>query len=195
MLVKIIFILASFIIGSIPFGFIISKRKGVKLQEIGSGNIGATNVYRALGFRYAFLVFLLDTVKGAVPLVCGKALGLPLIWLLVFAISTVLGHIFTPFLKFRGGKGVAVSFGVILVLSPLAGILDFLLWLILVFSLKIVSIASIACAFLLPFLVFIFSDDKELIILSIILSLIIIISHQANIRRLIKGKEARISKI
>ncbi len=111
-------ILISFIAGAIPFGPIIARLKHIDLKQIGSGNIGATNVYRALGLWWAVLVFLLDALKGSLASLMGLELLEPGMLAGLCGIASVLGHAFSPFLKFQGGKGVATGFGAMVVIAP-----------------------------------------------------------------------------
>jgi len=185
----------SFLIGAIPFGEIIARLKKINLREVGSGNIGATNVYRALGLRWAFLVFLLDALKGAGSVLLSyKFLGKDYL-IGLSGILAVLGHIFSPYLRFKGGKGVACGFGVMIVLAPVASLLVFLLWVVMVLLSRIVSLSSLISAILLPFIVWALGGKKEYILAGAIIGFLVLISHRANISRLIKRKEPRIKSI
>lgn len=189
------FFLLCFLIGGIPSGLIIARLKKIDLRTIGSGNIGATNVYRALGLRYAFLVFLLDGIKGAVSVfICEWFYGRGVLMGIAGLIS-VLGHIFSPYLKLRGGKGVATGFGAMLIISPLASLISFIVWVIIVSLSKIAGLASIISAILLPGLILLFREDKWIFYSCIGIVLAVIFSHHQNIRRLLKGEEKRIERL
>ena len=189
------FFLLFFLIGGVPFGLLIARLKKVELRKIGSGNIGATNVYRALGLRYAILVFVLDGMKGALPvLICEWYYGRGFLAGLAGLIS-VLGHIFSPYLKFRGGKGVATGFGALLVISPLASLISFAVWLFIVALTKIVGLGSIISAVLVPVWILFFKEDDWILYSAIGIVAVAIFSHHQNIRRLLKGEEKKIGKI
>ncbi|MFN3995138.1 MAG: glycerol-3-phosphate acyltransferase [bacterium] len=115
---EILLIILAYLIGSIPTGYIIGKLKRVDITKTGSGNIGMANVFRTLGFKYAIIVLIIDTIKGFIPTFLAIKLNLNVLAVLVTGLSAILGHIFTIFLKFKGGKGVATSLGVILAISP-----------------------------------------------------------------------------
>lgn len=115
----ILILLGGYLFGSIPFAVIVSKIKGVNIYEVGTGNPGAANVYREVGKKYGILVWILDTVKGIIPMIIGDSLGKPLILIAGIGAAAIVGHCFSLFLKFKGGKGVATMGGVIIYLFPL----------------------------------------------------------------------------
>ncbi|HIE06275.1 MAG TPA: glycerol-3-phosphate 1-O-acyltransferase PlsY [bacterium (Candidatus Stahlbacteria)] len=173
--------LIAFLLGSIPSGPIIARLKGVDLKSVGSGNIGATNVYRALGRSYGLLVFILDLLKGLTPM----AIFLDP-WIVP---ACVLGHCFSPWLIFRGGKGVSTFIGSMMPLFPLSLLFALVIWFIVHLTTRIVSLASIFLAILLPVLVYLlYSIDVLPIVLT---ALIVVIRHIDNINRLISGKESK----
>jgi len=183
------FYLLFFLIGGIPFGQIIAKFKKIDLRQIGSGNIGTINVYRALGLKYAVLVFALDAIKGAVPVLLaqwfygrGHLEGLA-------GLVAVFGHIFSPYLKFKGGKGVATGFGAMLVISPIPALASLAIWAILIALFKIASLASIVSAISLPALILIFKQDKWILLTALAIVLAVIVSHYENLFRILQGKE------
>jgi glycerol-3-phosphate acyltransferase PlsY len=181
--------LFGFIFGAIPFGFIISRIKGIDIRKHGSGNIGFTNVNRTLGFWYALPVFILDFAKGFLPTIFAQPIGL--ISVMVGA-GALLGHIFTPFLKFRGGKGVATTFGVVLALTPVSFAVGIALFAVILLAFSYVSLASISFAIALPILTIIFTRNNLAIFLFALLSgILIILSHRTNIRRLLKKEESK----
>ena len=205
----IILIVATYLLGSIPFGIIIASLHGKDLRKIGSGNIGATNVARAMGKRWAYICFLLDVCKGLVPMLIAKSLienititSLSL-WLAV-GCAAVLGHIFPVYLKFKGGKGVATSLGIVLGLYPyftVAGVVAFLVWGICVLTWKYVSLASIAAAAVFPIalLIAILINDNwhlkilwPLVLVSFLMTILVTVRHAENIKRLLEGTESKI---
>lgn len=193
--------LFAFLIGSIPFGVIVARRQGVDLQAVGSGNIGATNAMRVLGTKWGLAVFALDVVKGAVPAVLSRFLlpeglgGLdaqPTAMLLgAFAI---LGHSFSPWIKFKGGKGVSTILGVGLGAIPVCAILSFAVMLILLAITRYVSLASLVgiCSSLLWNRIL--GDSTQMLPILVLLAGFIIYRHRGNIRRLLDGTESKLGK-
>ncbi len=190
-------IVISYLIGSIPFGFLLTKLMGAgDIRSAGSGNIGATNVMRVLGKKAGYVTFLLDSAKGviAVALFAGDSFA----DCYIIGIAAITGHCFPVWLKFKGGKGVSTALGVVayvhLLLAPqlwwvlllMAG-----LWIATFKATRTVSIASIATFIVIPIINYIIFDE---ILFSCTLSAIIIIRHKANIIRLVNGTENRFSK-
>ena len=187
-------LLAAYLLGSIPNGLLIARLKGVDIRKVGSGNIGATNVFRSVGKSWGILTFVCDALKGFLPawlfpqLVdeTHAALGI------FCGALAIAGHNWPVFLKFKGGKGVATSAGVLLGIAPAAVGLGLLSWLILFLSTRYVSVASIGAAIVVPLAGwFLYRDGRLLPITLAILGLVTVIRHQANIRRLIAGTEHR----
>lgn len=179
--------------GSIPFGYLICKLfKKIDIRKFGSGNIGATNVYRVCGWKFGIPFLILDILKGFVPVYIGKKLGFSNIIVLSGGIFSIIGHNFSIFLKGKGGKGVSTSFGVIIGLLPLPAFFSFIIWLIVVLITKYVSIGSITGAFFLPFFVFFYVKDKLLFFVSIFIFLLILYTHRENIKRILNKKENKI---
>lgn len=206
---------AGFLIGSIPFAYIIVKRiKGIDVRSQGSRNAGATNAARVLGWRWGIAILALDAAKGALA-AWMLPLAMGLIWndtatslagfltepglQLLMGIAAFLGHCFSPFLAFRGGKGVATGLGVYLVVAWQAALLALAICVPIILLTRIVSVASITGAVLLPAGILIFHDwgDPEadspwvVFAITLLIGLLIIFRHRANIRRLIEGKENR----
>ncbi|GBF38065.1 glycerol-3-phosphate 1-O-acyltransferase PlsY [Leptospira johnsonii] len=193
----IVFPPASFLLGSVPFGFLAAKYKGIDIRQKGSGNIGATNVTRLLGWKIGLPVLLLDIFKGAIfPLLIRILFGESNELLaLICGVAAVLGHMFSPFLKFKGGKGVATSFGVFAVLAPGPILVTLMVFLSLKKIFGFVSIGSIGGAITLPISYYILSliDGKSFntpIFWAIVcISFTILVLHRTNLIRLIKGQE------
>jgi glycerol-3-phosphate acyltransferase PlsY len=207
MVLFILALVASYLLGSIPFGYLAGRLTGIDVRKVGSGNIGATNVVRVLGKRYGYPVFVLDFIKGlaAVTLSSTAARIAQAPWpspetLGVFAaISAVVGHSFPVWLRFRGGKGVAVSAGALFGLMPVATLVGVAIWILVFFTTRYVSAASIAAAMVLPFVIWITTRADEnrgqaLFYASLCLAAFVIWRHRSNLSRLIHGSEARFTR-
>lgn len=194
--------LISYLIGSIPTSYIIAKLlRGIDIREHGSGNIGATNLIRVVGRIPGVIALLLDAAKGALPVVLlasiyysPQALISEPLFKVVLGLCAVSGHIWTIFLKFKGGKGVATTIGVFIGLTPLVTTLGLLLWLVTVLLFKFVSLGSLAMAISLPLLMIIFARPIEFTALSITLCIFICYKHRSNIKKLIDGTEYKIGQ-
>ena len=224
--------LVAFLLGSIPFGLIIARAKGIDLREHGSGNIGATNVLRVVGKKHGIACLLLDALKGFIPVVIainliqieGKRTGFFHIggldhWALVLpaarqfdgqlvhvltALAAVLGHNYSPWVGFKGGKGIATSAGVYLALMPVGLLLLVVVWLLAFFTTRYVSVASIVAAAALP-LITIYGSwhhgliangtwNKPLFVFSVVIGVLAIWKHRSNIQRLRDGTEHRFTR-
>jgi glycerol-3-phosphate acyltransferase PlsY len=183
-------ILVSYILGSIPFGYIIAKIKGVDITKLGSGNIGATNVGRYLGKPYFFIVLFLDAIKGFIPTILFKLLfGLE--YGILAGLFSVIGHSYSIFMKFKGGKGVATGLGVSIALIPIETIIGFGVWFLVLMIFKIMALASIISA-ISVFIVVLFLEKSSLIkIVCGIIAVLIVLRHKSNIERIIKGTEPK----
>jgi glycerol-3-phosphate acyltransferase PlsY len=181
----------SYVIGSIPFGLILTRLFGAgDLRTIGSGNIGATNVLRTGRKSLALATLVLDALKGALPVWLGASFGPDMA--IVAGLGAVLGHCFPIWLKFNGGKGVATAAGVILTMTPLAGLLALGVFLVIVTLTRYVSLGSVlAAATASPFAYLL--GQVQAAELFLLIGLIIIVKHQANIRRLLAGNESKLS--
>jgi glycerol-3-phosphate acyltransferase PlsY len=184
----------SFLIGSIPIGLLIARSKGIDLRKVGSGNIGATNVLRAVGKEAALFTLLGDIAKGAVPVAIGKFLGLGVLDAGILGISAILGHNFSLFLKFKGGKGVATSIGVLLAFSPHVALFTITLWLLTARWTRYSSLSALVAFGLLPLSIYMLDYSKEKMIIAIAITVLIFIRHIANIKRLIQGTESKIGE-
>ncbi len=191
----VIFLLLAYFIGSIPTGYLFVKKfLGIDIREYGSGNVGATNVARKLGFKMGAAVALIDIMKGFIPVIAARLfLGLePAYLLYLIGFAAIIGHDWSIFLGFDGGKGVATTFGVILAAAPLSFVVLGLIWLAITFSIRIVSLASLLGTLTLPFTVYLFSGDPAQAAMALILFVFVVYTHRENINRLIKGEEKRI---
>lgn len=189
-------LLACYIMGAIPFGLIIGKvTRGIDIRDFGSGNIGASNVLRTLGIGPAILVFFFDTAKGFGAVLLCTALHMHP-WLVVAGgLLSVVGHTFSIFLKFQGGKGVATSLGVIIGLDWVIALIAFGIWSLIVLTLRIISVGSIVAAISVPLMMFLWHGRavaQPYQILSVVAATAIVIKHRSNIKRLLNGTEARI---
>jgi glycerol-3-phosphate acyltransferase PlsY len=192
---NIILLIAAFVLGSIPFGIITAKAKGIDLKKIGSGNIGATNVLRSLGKWPAVITLLGDILKGTLAVAIGKYSGVEPLYEGLIGISAILGHNFSLFLGFRGGKGVATSLGVLFIYAPPAALVTLIIWIGVVLFTKYSSLGAIVSFALLPLNVMLFDfQDKTKIFISILISLFIILRHMDNIKRLMNGSERKIGQ-
>ncbi len=181
----------AFLLGSLPSGLLIAKVRGVNLKEVGSGNIGATNVLRTIGKWAAFLTLIGDSAKGAVAVLIARYYGAGVFFEGVVGLCAVLGHNFSLFLKFRGGKGVATSLGVLTIYSPQTGLFTIIIWLMTVLITRYSSLGALVSFGFLPLSVSVL-DSREKVPVLLMMTLLIFVSHKDNIRRLIKGTEPRI---
>lgn len=194
----IFFLIVSYLLGSIPFAYLAGRiLKGIDIREHGSKNIGATNVSRVLGKVPGIIVFILDFSKGLVPVLLAgyifKDHGNIQIIKILSGLFSIFGHIWTVFLSFNGGKGVASSFGVMIGLIPKSTIIVFMVWIIIVALFRYISLGSIASSLLLPiFVLFVEKDKGDLFIFTLIMSFIVIYKHRGNIKRLMSGTENKI---
>lgn len=189
----------AFLCGSIPVGYLVVKKtKGIDVRKYGSGNIGSTNVRRIAGRKAAVVTQIGDILKGAIPvtvaLILGRVYSLPIdddTFACSAALAAVLGHDFTPFLRFQGGKGVNTSLGAFIVIAPFATLIAAAIYLIVRISTRIVSLGSISAAVVLPIGALGFGMSPAIVICSAIAGLLLIIRHKSNIARLLKGEEAK----
>ncbi|MBY0428171.1 MAG: glycerol-3-phosphate 1-O-acyltransferase PlsY, partial [Alphaproteobacteria bacterium] len=184
----------AYVLGSVPFGLILTKLAGLgDIRNIGSGNIGATNVLRTGNKQLAFLTLFLDGGKGGLAVYIGTLLTQNEFLAMLMGICAVVGHIYPVFLKFKGGKGVATAIGFYMMLSWELGIMVILMWLIIAFVLRKSSAAAIAAIGAAPFFAW-FQDMPQYTFQLMVLSTLIIYKHKANIERLFKGTEPNIGK-
>ena len=188
--------LAAYLLGSIPFGLLVAKSRGVDIRTQGSGNIGATNVLRVIGKGWGVFTLVLDALKGFIPAYFFPRLAdLQTDWGVLFGIVAILGHSFPVYLKFKGGKGVATSAGMLLGVAPIAVLVAFVCWVLCMVFSRIVSLSSIVAAIVVAIMVWVL-DPKALTVnvALTILAVLVIWLHRANIRRLLNGTENRFGK-
>ncbi len=188
-------LILSFFVGSIPFGVLIGQMRGVDVRAAGSGNIGATNVWRVLGPKAGTAAFVLDVLKG----VAGPLLGRWLapnseIGIAACGIFAVLGHTFSPFLGFKGGKGISTSLGALFGLLPLVGVLAFAFWGVLLAATRLVSVASIGACLILPVLAWTLPHSTPAAIVATLMGVLAFVKHIPNVKRILAGTEPRIGQ-
>jgi glycerol-3-phosphate acyltransferase PlsY len=186
----------AYVLGATPTSFWVGKAAhGVDLREHGSGNLGATNAFRVLGWRTALPVMIADVFKGWLPVWLFPQLqsSPDWVWTLAFAGAAIFGHVFSFWVGFRGGKGVATSAGVLLALAPWAVLACLVVWLLIAFGTRYVSLASIAAALLAPFAIHLTPHygGGALTAFATLLALFVIWAHRSNVARLMKGEENR----
>ena len=186
-------LLIAYLIGAIPCGVILTKLAGGEdVRNAGSGNIGATNVYRVAGRKLGSLTFIGDALKGALPILYAIYMAeMPNEQVAMVAAATFLGHLYPIYIGFKGGKGVATGFGIYLALSPLTAILGITLFAILVWRTRYISLASVAAAASIPAINFFVDRDIPLLLASLFLSGMVIFRHRENIKRLLSGTESK----
>jgi glycerol-3-phosphate acyltransferase PlsY len=208
-LLLILGVVFSYLLGSIPTGYIAGKvLKGVDLRKVGSGNPGTTNVYRSLGLIPAIIVFGVDMSKGLLPVLFFPELfmrtgsddpSLILTYQIFLGLMAIAGHVWSLFLSFRGGKGVGTAFGVFLGLSPVASLMSLAVWTLVVLAAGIVSLGSLSAAVSFPiFLVVvesdIFGEKIPLFLFGSIITILVVYTHRSNILRLVRGEEKSFKK-
>ena len=191
-MIALLLVVAAYLIGAFPSSYVVAKAtRGIDLREHGSGNLGATNAFRVLGWKAATPVFILDIFKGWLPTFAFPRIDDQAAWelALAYGAAAIVGHVFSIYVRFKGGKGVATGAGVFLALAPAAVGITTALWVALLFITGIVSIASIAAAVALPIAVVLLGAPALVNSLAVALSLFVVYAHRANIRRLLRGEE------
>ena len=190
----IVYAVLAYFIGSIPSGLIIGKTLfNTDVRQYGSKNIGATNTYRVIGLKAALPVFLCDALKGAAGVVLLSSYG-PM-YMILGGILAMMGHNWSIFLGFKGGRGVATGLGVLIALSPLVALLCFLVWGIIVYFTKLVSLGSIVAAALVPVLMYVTGESYWFVGFGGLAALFVIVRHWDNIKRLLAGNELKVERI
>jgi len=185
--------LAAYLIGAIPCGVVLTRLVGAgDVRKSGSGNIGATNVYRVAGRKLGVLTLVGDTLKGVLPVLAVELLtNLRPEEVALVAAATFLGHLYPVYIGFKGGKGVATALGIYLVLAPLAVGLALLVFVAVLWKWRYVSLASVSAAAVMPFIAYAFQRDVGQLLACLFISGMVIVRHQGNIRRLLAGTENR----
>lgn len=184
-------ILLCYIIGAIPFSYLVSLTQGVDIRTRGSGNVGTTNVLRTLGPAAAAAALIADVFKGIVAAWIGSMTGSE--WMIAgCALAAVIGHCYSVFLRFAGGKGVATSAGIIIYLLPRELLILLVVFVVLVALLRYVSLGSITVAALFPILTLIMREPAALIVMSLLMAILVIYQHRENIQRLRSGTEPKL---
>ena len=190
---SILILVLSYLLGSIPNGLIFGKLIWKKdLRNFGSGNIGATNAWRVIGKPAGLLIFALDFLKGALSVFLAQEILQEPLLMILAGIFAIIGHTFSIFLKFHGGKGVATGLGVIAMLMPEITVIVFLVWLAVVFVTRYVSLGSIVASICVPTLAIFFDEPIEFILFGAIAAVFITVRHKENISRLANGTENKI---
>ena len=193
-----LWLLVSYFLGAVPTSYLLSRLfAGIDLRQHGSGNLGATNLYRVLGWKYAIPAALVDIAKGLVPvLVFAPQVSDSQLFALACGVAAIVGHVFSVFVGFKGGKGVATAAGVMLALAPIALLVSAAVWGVLVRLTGYVSLGSIVAAAVLPFAIYLLEDSRTpaLVWIAAAIAAAVIILHWRNIQRLIRGTENRFGR-
>lgn len=184
-------LVAAYLLGSIPTGLLLGKLYGIDVRTEGSGNIGATNLYRTVGRKVGIMTLAGDCLKGLIPVLLVKYSALPAEYAAWVGLAAFCGHVFSLFLRFKGGKGVATALGVFLALSPLAVVFALAVFMGLMFVWRYVSLGSIMAAAVMPLAVALLYGDRNLFLVTLIISVVVIVKHNGNIKRLLAGTENR----
>ena len=188
-----LFVLLAYLWGAIPASWIAGKLRGIDLRRHGSGNLGATNTFRVLGAKVAAPVMVFDILKGLLPVVLfsqwdGSA---DWRWELAYGAAAIVGHVFSVYMRFKGGKGVATSAGVMLAEAPVALGIGLIVWLVVLRTTRMVSASSIAAALTVLALLFVTPVRPEMRILGCAVCLFVVFAHRGNIQRIMNGTESR----
>ncbi len=184
----------SYLAGSIPFGLIVARSRGVNLRKRGSGNIGATNVLRSVGKKEALFTLAGDLMKGAFAVALVKVAGYGAPYPGLAGLVAVIGHDYPVFLRFKGGKGVATSIGALLLYAPLVGLITVALWITVIIIYRYSSLAALVAFALLPLNMVVFRTGFTDFVISLFFTVLIFIKHRENIRRLLEGREPKVGQ-
>ncbi len=185
-------VLAAFVLGAVPFGYLIGRAAGVDVRRAGSGNIGAGNLLRSVGPFAALCTLLLDAGKGALPVAVGRWAGVTPEGMAAVVAAAVLGHVYTPFLGFRGGKGVATALGGLAVGSPPTAAAAVVVWLVTAGASRFASLGAVVAAVLLPAFAWWLDGRPAFVALAVALAALVVWRHRGNMARLWRGTEPRI---
>ncbi|MFH2068717.1 MAG: glycerol-3-phosphate 1-O-acyltransferase PlsY [Candidatus Omnitrophota bacterium] len=195
-LVGLYLLVGGYLLGSIPFGYLIGRSRGIDIRTKGSGNIGAANILRIIGKGPAAATLLLDAVKGLLPTILARQACLSPSgwWIITIGLAAIIGHTFSIFLKFKGGKGVATSFGVLIGLSPLTALFVLLVWLAIFAASRIVSFSSLAASLSLPPLLWYLANRQPAFLsFGVLIAVLVFLAHRKNIKRLLSGQEPKVN--
>ncbi len=181
----------AYLLGSVPTGLLLGRAYGIDVRKEGSGNIGATNLYRTVGRKVGIMTLVGDCLKGMLPVLAVKYSSLPVEYAAWVGLAAFCGHVFSVFLRFRGGKGVATALGVFLALSPLAVAIAVGVFGVLMMVWRYVSLGSICAAAVMPIAVWALGGGRVLVLVTTLIGVIVIVRHIENIRRLVSGTENR----
>ena len=191
----VLLVLFGYLLGSVPFGVLVAKAfdRGFDLRQAGSGNIGATNVARTLGKGAGVLTLILDAGKGVFALALARIFleGPAYLWLALVGGAVFLGHVFSIYLRFKGGKGVATAFGVVLFLSPETAFVLIVLFVAVVYFTRYISLGSLCAAVGLPVTMAFLGKSREYVTLSLLIGFLVIYTHRENVHRLLAGQESK----
>jgi acyl phosphate:glycerol-3-phosphate acyltransferase len=188
---EIIVMIFSYLLGSIPTGYIVGALGGVDIRKAGSGNIGATNVARVVGKKRGLLTLIVDVGKGFIPVFVAGRLGLSDTAMALVATLAFLGHLYPVFLKFQGGKGVATALGALLALAPMATVILMVVFALVAVSSRLVSLSSIVAALAAPITLWSLFYSPSVIATGVFFAVMILVRHRDNIQRLFAGTEPR----
>ena len=189
--IVLLWLAAAYLLGSIPTGLLLGKAYGIDVRKEGSGNIGATNLYRTVGRKVGVITLVGDCFKGLVPVMAARAWGLGAEQVAWVGLAAFCGHVFSVFLRFKGGKGVATALGVFLALSPLAVAIAVGVFAVLVLKWRYVSLGSICAAAVMPLAVSLLGGNRVLLLVTVLIALSVIVKHHENIKRLVAGTESK----
>lgn len=188
---SVFWIAGAYLLGSIPTGLLLGKLYGIDVRQEGSGNIGATNLYRTVGRKVGIWTLLGDCLKGFLPVMLAWKLGMSDGLQAWIGLAAFCGHVFSIFLLFKGGKGVATALGVFLALAPLAVLGALLMFVAIVAIWRYISLGSIVAAAIMPLIIWLRPHSPQLLTATVLISLIVIVKHHTNISRLLAGTESR----
>jgi glycerol-3-phosphate acyltransferase PlsY len=184
----------AYLVGSVPFAFLLSRRRGIDLRRVGSGNIGATNVLRSSGVPTAVMAMCLDALKGTVAVVVAERVTMGAGVVVAAGIASTLGHIYPVWLRFRGGKGVATAAGVFAILAPTALAAAGMVFVVAVWATRFISVGSMAAAVTLALITILDDRPAAVAVGAVVCALVILQRHRANVARLVAGTERRIGQ-
>ncbi len=185
-------LLFAYLLGSLPTGFVLGSLSGVDIRQGGSGNIGASNVVRLLGWKSGLLTLFIDVAKGLIPVLMSVQLNFDPVVQALTALVVFLGHLYPVFLKFRGGKGVATALGIFIALSPWVALALISAFCLVALVTRWISFASLTAAVLAPILLWVLSYETHVLVVSILMAALIILRHRENINRMLAGSEAKL---